>query len=65
MFYFSLFISFFAYALTSIFVEMEVSVAKKNKRVQEAAALATIVIKEGKFQLPKPGDKRKFGVDTS
>lgn len=39
--------------------------AKKNKKVQEAATLATVVIKKGKFQLPKPGDKRKFGVDTS
>lgn len=40
-------------------------VAKKNKRVQEAVALAAAAIKEGKLQLPKLGDKRKFGVDTS
>jgi len=44
---------------------MEVGAAKKNKKFQEAATLATVVIKKGKFQLPKPGDKRKFGVDTS
>ena len=28
------------------------------------AALVAVAIKEGKLQLPKPGDKRKFGVDT-
>ena len=44
---------------------MEAGAAKKNKRVQEATALATVAIKEGKLQLPKPDDKRKFGVDTS
>nr|XP_023912936.1 uncharacterized protein LOC112024543 [Quercus suber] len=44
---------------------MEVGASKKNKRVQEAAAFVAAVIKEGKFQLPKPGEKRKFDVDTS
>ena len=44
---------------------MEVGATKKNKRVQEVAALATATIKEGKLQLPKPSNKRKFGVDTS
>uniref|UniRef100_A0A7N2R4R3 Uncharacterized protein n=1 Tax=Quercus lobata TaxID=97700 RepID=A0A7N2R4R3_QUELO len=45
--------------------EMEAGAAKKNKRVQEVTALAAAAIKEGKLQLSKPGDRRKFGVDTS
>ena len=47
------------------FVEMEAGDAKKHKNVQEAAALATIVIREGKLQLPRLGEKRKFSLETS
>nr|POE53760.1 hypothetical protein CFP56_23300 [Quercus suber] len=44
--------------------QMEVGAAKKNKRVQKVAAFATATIKEGKLQLSKLGEKRKFAVDT-
>ncbi|XP_030967464.1 uncharacterized protein LOC115987987 isoform X1 [Quercus lobata] len=46
-------------------VYMKASAAKKNKNVQKVAALATSAIREGKLQLPTPGEKRKFIVDTS
>uniref|UniRef100_A0A7N2MSK0 Uncharacterized protein n=1 Tax=Quercus lobata TaxID=97700 RepID=A0A7N2MSK0_QUELO len=43
--------------------QMEVGTTKKNKKVQEVATLVAAAIKEGKLQLPKPGEKRKFSVD--
>ena len=47
------------------FAEMEAGAAKKNKNVQKVVALAAIVIREGELQVPRPGEKRKFSVDTS
>ena len=53
------------YALKHSFGRDGAGAAKKNKRVQEAAALAEAAIKEGKRQLPKSSDKRKFSANTS
>ena len=47
------------------FAKMEVGANKKHKNVQKAVVLAAIVIRERKLQLPEPGEKRKFFVDTS
>ena len=44
---------------------MEESAIKKHKNVQKATALAATTIREGKLQLPKPREKRKFSMDTS
>ena len=47
------------------YAEMKASASKKNKSVEKAAALATIVIKKGKLLLPKHGEKRKFSMGAS
>ncbi|KAK9984321.1 hypothetical protein SO802_033846 [Lithocarpus litseifolius] len=44
---------------------MEAGAAKKNKNVQKVATLAVTAIREGKFQLPRPGEKRKFSMGIS
>ena len=44
---------------------MEAGADKKQKNVQKVAALVATAIREGKLQLPGPGEKRKFFMDTS